>query len=159
MKRIVVYYSLSGNTEEAAIKIAKMLDCDIAKVTTKKAMPKAFVGQILVGGGQVAMGIVPEINALDKDMSLYDEIIVGTPIWNSKNVPAITAFWKDEDVRKKTVGVFTFSGGGSLDKANAIFKETLPKLKATAELLDRKQETSKDNEAKIAKFVEEINRG
>ena len=45
MKRLVVYYSLSGNTEEAAQKIAEKLGADLLKVDTVKAMPKSFAAQ------------------------------------------------------------------------------------------------------------------
>lgn len=51
MKRIIVYYSLSGNTEEAVKTIAEKLNCDVLKIDTVKAMPKSFAARILVGGG------------------------------------------------------------------------------------------------------------
>ena len=92
MKRLVVYYSLSGNTEEAAKKIAGKLGADLLKLETKKRMPKGFAAQILVGGGQVMMKYIPELKPMDKDANDYDEIILGSPIWNSKGVPAINAF-------------------------------------------------------------------
>ena len=42
MKRLVVYYSLSGNTEEAAKKIAEALGADLLKLETVKKMPKSL---------------------------------------------------------------------------------------------------------------------
>ena len=51
MKRIIVYYSLSGNTEEAVKNIAEKLGCETLRVDTVKDMPKSFVARILVGGG------------------------------------------------------------------------------------------------------------
>ena len=101
MKRLVVYYSLSGNTEEAAEKIAKAIGADLLKVETVKEMPKGFLSQMLVGGGQVMMKYIPELKPMDKDANDYDEIILGSPIWNSKGVPAINAFLKDEKAAAK----------------------------------------------------------
>ena len=60
MKRPVVYYSLSGNTEQAAKKATEKLGTDILKLEAKKKMPKSFAVQILVGGGQVMMNRIPE---------------------------------------------------------------------------------------------------
>ena len=98
MKRLVVYYSLSGNTREAAQKIADKLDADLLELETVKAMPKSFAAQIFVGGGQVVMNHIPKLKPIDKDINNYDEIILGSPIWNSKGVPAINAFLQDENV-------------------------------------------------------------
>ncbi len=42
MKRLVVFYSLSGNTEEAAKKIASALDADILRLETVKAYPPSM---------------------------------------------------------------------------------------------------------------------
>ena len=61
MKRLVVYYSLTGNTEEAAEKIAKALNADLLKLETVKDMPKSFAARMLVGGGQVAFNRIPEL--------------------------------------------------------------------------------------------------
>ena len=94
-KRVVVYYSLSGNTEEAARKIAEVLGAELLKLETVKPMPKSYAAQIFVGGGQVMMHHIPRLKPLGKDLSGYDEIILGSPIWNSKGVPAINAFLQD----------------------------------------------------------------
>ena len=72
MKRLVVYYSLSGNTEEAAIRIAKALDADLLKLETVKPMPKSFAAQILVGGSQVMMNYIPELKPFGKYVGSYD---------------------------------------------------------------------------------------
>ena len=153
MKRLVVYYSLSGNTEDAAQKIAKKLGADLLKLETEKAMPKSFAAQILVGGGQVMMNHIPKLKPIDKDISQYDEIILGSPIWNSKGVPAINAFLQDESTAAKVTSLFFLSAGGDTKKGLEAITKKLPDLKNSVSLLDRKNEGSKDNDAKIEKFV------
>lgn len=156
MKRIIVYYSLSGNTEEAVKDIAKKLECDTLKIDTVKPMPKAFFAQILVGGGQVAMNKIPEIKPIDKDMSEYDEIFIGTPIWNSKGVPAVNTFLTDESVCKKVTGLIITSGGGSIDKCVKALESKLPNVKYKVSLLDRKHKEHGSNGAKIDEFVKAV---
>ena len=153
MKRLVVYYSLTGNTEEAAEKIAKETGADLLKLETVKDMPKSFFARILVGGGQVAFKKIPELKPYDIDVTPYDEIILGSPIWNSKGVPAVNAFLQDENNAKKVTGLFFSSGGGNIEKGLAAITTYLPNLKNTVSLLDRKHENSKDNDTKIAEFV------
>lgn len=156
MKRLVVYYSLSGNTEEAAKKIAEKLDADLLKLETKKSMPKSFAARILVGGGQVIRNYIPELLPLEKDVGAYDEIVLGSPIWNSKGVPAINAFLQDKSATAKVTALFFMSAGGDTRKGLAAITEKLPNLKHSVSLLDRKHKNSAENDAKIEQFVAEI---
>ncbi|MDO4188758.1 MAG: flavodoxin [Lachnospiraceae bacterium] len=156
MKRIIVYYSLSGNTEEAVKLIAEKMDCDVLKIDTVKDMPKSFAARILVGGGQVAMNIVPEIKPIDTDLSIYDEIFIGTPIWNSKGVPAINAFLKDDDICKKVTGLIITSGGGDIEKCVKALESKIPNLKYKVSLLDRKHKDYGLNSEKIDEFVRTV---
>lgn len=156
MKRLVVYYSLSGNTKDAAGKIAEKLGADLLEVIPEKKMPKSFAAQILVGGGQVVMNRIPKLLPLDKDPGAYDEIILGSPIWAGKGVPAINAFLKDESNAKKVSSLFFLSGGGDVEAGLTAITKQLPNLKHTVSLLDKKHEDSKYNDEKIEKFVEEV---
>ena len=156
MKRLVVYYSLSGNTEEAAKKIAEKLGADLLKLETKKPMPKSFAAQIIVGGGQVMFHHVPELKPLEKDVGAYDEIVLGSPIWNSKGVPAINAFLQDAAAAAKVTALFFLSAGGDTRKGLAAITERLPNLKQSVSLLDRKHKNSAGNDAKIEQFIAAI---
>lgn len=157
MKRLVVYYTLSGNTETAANTIAEKLGADILRLETVKSMPKSFAAQLIVGGRQVMMHHIPELKPFSLDVNDYDEIILGSPIWNSKGVPAINAFLKDEKAAAKVTSLFFLSGGGEIEKGLAAITKKLPNLKNTVSLLDKKHENSDQNDAKIAEFVEGIN--
>lgn len=157
MKRIIIYYSLSGNTEEAVKLIAEQLGIETLKIDTVKEMPKSFAAQLLVGGGQVAFNKIPKLKPIDKDLSIYDEIFIGTPIWNSKGVPAINALLKDETISKKVTGLIITSGGGEIDKCVKALKDRIPNVKYQVSLLDRKHQDYQQNEGKIKKFVEEVN--
>ena len=159
MKRLVVYYSLSGNTEEAAKKIADTLEADLLKLETVKEMPKSFAAQIIVGGGQVVFNHIPRLKPMDKDVSAYDEIILGSPIWNSKGVPAVNAVLRDRDAAEKVTSLFFLSAGGDTEKGLQAITKQLPNLRNSVSLLDRKSKGSEENSAKIASFTEKILNG
>lgn len=156
MKRLVVYYSLTGNTEEAAEKVAKALNADLLKLETVKEMPKGFAARIIVGGGQVAFHRIPELKPIETDVASYDEIILGSPIWNSKGVPAVSAFLQDEAAAAKVTSLFFSSGGGKVEKGLNAITKLLPNLKNTVSLYDRKHENSKDNDTRIEEFIKKI---
>ena len=159
MKRLVVYYSLSGNTEEAARKIAEAIGADLLKLETVQKMPKSFAAQIIVGGGQVVFNHIPRLKPIDKDINTYDEIILGSPIWNSKGVPAVNAFLRDKEAAAKVTSLFFLSAGGDTEKGLKAITKQLPNLRNSVSLLDRKSNGSEENDAKIASFTEKILNG
>lgn len=159
MKRLVVYYSLSGNTEEAARKLAERLGAELLRLETVKPMPKSFAAQIFVGGGQVMFHHVPELKPLDRDAAAYDELILGSPIWNSKGVPAVNAFLTDEKAAAKVTSLFFLSGGGEIQKGLEAITKLLPNLKRTVSLLDRRHKDSAENDVKLQQFAAAILEG
>ena len=102
------------------------------------------------------MKYIPELKPLEKDANEYDEIILGSPIWNSKGVPAINAFLKDGKAAAKVTSLFFLSGGGEVEKGLAAITKLLPNLKNTVSLLDKKHELSKDNGSKIEEFIKKV---
>ena len=155
MKRIIAYYSLSGNTEEVTKNIAEKLGCDVLRIETAKAMPKSYAAQIVVGGGQVMMGVVPDIKPLDVDISDYDEIFVATPVWNGKCVPAINTFLKIAP-KEKVKGAIITSISGDVDKCIVDLETRLSSLKYTVSLFDKKQKNSSENQERIENFIQSI---
>ena len=85
-------------------------------MTTKKTdqfcLPKSFAAQMLVGGGQVMMNRILELMPYETNFDDYDDIVLGSPIWNSKGVPAVNAFLQDENVANKVTALFFLSAGG-----------------------------------------------
>ena len=64
MNRAVVYYSLSGNTKEAAKVIARKLGAKIFEIDLVKPLPKNTVRRMLVGGMQSTFGRRPKIKGV-----------------------------------------------------------------------------------------------
>ena len=93
---------------------------------------------------------------LEKDVSAYDELILGSPIWNSQGVPAVNAFLKDGAAAAKVTALFFLSGGGETRKGLEAITKLLPNLKHTVSLLDRKHKDSAENDAKLERFAAAI---
>ena len=102
------------------------------------------------------MNYIPELKPFGKDVGSYDEIVLGSPIWNSKGVPAVNAFLKEDKTVAKVTSLFFLSAGGDTQKGLDAITKYLPNLKHTVSLLDRKSKDSVDNEAKIEAFIDEV---
>lgn len=159
MKRAVIYYSLTDNTKEAADQIAQILSADIYRIVTRKPMPAGKGSQMMFGGMQATFGMCPKILGMPENIDTYDEIIIGTPIWAGKHAPAMNTLLKNQNLREKITGVFTFSGGGDNDKCISGLIRKIPQLKYTVALADRNNKMAEENAAKVQSFAEEILNG
>ena len=156
MNRAVVYYSLSGNTKEAAKVIARKLVAKIFEIDLVKPLPKNTVRQMLVGGMQSTFGRRPKIKGVPDNIDYYDEIILGMPVWAGMPASPVNTFIKNYGVADKIDAVFTFSGGGDNDRCLAQLSKSLKNIKSQVALADRNSNTAKDNEEKLEKFVMSI---
>ena len=150
MNRAVVYYSLSGNTKEAAKVIARKLGAKIFEIDLVKPLPKNTVRQMLVGGMQSTFGRRPKIKGVPDNIDYYDEIILGMP------ASPVNTFIKNYGVADKIDAVFTFSGGGDNDRCLLQLSKSLKNLKNQVALADRSNNAAKDNQEKLEKFVMSI---
>ena len=63
------------------------------------------------GEQEVKRGFLPELKAMDIDLSRYDTIVLGTPVWWYTCAPATRAFLTAHDLGGKTVYPFATNGG------------------------------------------------
>jgi flavodoxin len=117
MKAIVIFYSRSGSTKKAAEAIAQALGCDIEELVDTQKRSGLF--GLIRSGRQAMKEELTTLQPLKKDITQYDLVIVGGPVWASKmSVPVRTFIAQNKD-RMKEVAFFFTSGGK--DNAPKIF--------------------------------------
>ena len=110
-KKVIIYFSYSGNTEKIANYMQKKLNCPI--VALKPTIPFSSDYQSVVDEYQNNSIDTKEI-AIDKiDINLddYAEIILGTPVWWYTITPPITTFLKNNNLQEKTIYPFATNAG------------------------------------------------
>lgn len=142
MKKLFIYYSLSGNGDLVASKLENK-GYESRRVIEKKKMPKVFFFRILAGGFRAGMNQVGKLIDYDADVSEYDEIVVGSPIWNGRTTPAINAVLKLTDFKNKKLTFLFYSGSGDYPKKAA---EKIQKLYQGASILILKEPKSHPDE-------------
>ena len=125
MKKLFIYYSLTGNGDFVA-EYLKGQDFDFRKVTEKKKMPKKFFFMIMVGGFRAGVGAKAKLVDYDNDVSKYNDIFIGSPIWNGRFPPAINSVLKQTDLKGKKLSFIFYSGSGEGKKAEARVKKEFP---------------------------------
>ena len=141
MKKLFIYYSLTGNGDIVAEKMSE-LGYEIRKVISKRRMPKVLFFRIMTGGFLAAINAKDKLVDYDADVADYDEIVIGSPIWNGKFPPAVNAVLKLTDLANKKLTFVLYSGSGSGPKA----KERIQKEFPQAQVIELQEPKSKENE-------------
>ena len=116
MNKLFIYYSLTGNGEQVASYFEKQ-NYEIRRAIEKKKMPKSFFWMIMAGGFRAGMNLKGKLIDFNNDVSSYDEIVIGSPIWNGKLPPAINAVLNKCDLSNKRITFVLYSGSGEGKKA------------------------------------------
>ena len=115
MKKLVVFYSRSGNTQKVALEIARSLRADVDEIIDLKDRTRKIIGW-LIAGKDASQKKLTEIK-FKKDPKNYDLVIIGTPIWAWTMTPAIRTYLSKNKIKK----VAFFSTAGS--RKNKAFEE------------------------------------
>ena len=157
MKAIVIFYSLEGNTKLISNIIADEINADILELKPKKDVTKNKFMKYLWGGKSVFMNEKPELINKIPDLSEYDTIIIGTPIWAGNYAPAINTFINKCEIKNKRIGLFVCHGGGGPGKCFDKIKTAYPKNKftKTIDFKDPSKQDKRDVGTKIRKWIKE----
>lgn len=147
-KRIFIYYSLSGNGDLVADYLYKK-DIDIKKVEVdkKNKLTNNMFLRIVVGGFKALINYKDVLVNFDDNIQMYDEVIIGSPIWNSRLSSPINSVLDKINLKNKKVTFILYSGSGTSKKAT----EKINKLFSNACIINIKEPI------KNSKELEKIN--
>lgn len=145
-KKLVAYFSASGITRKVAEMIAEAADCDIYEITPKVAYTKADLNWMdKKSRSSVEMNdkkIRPELADNTIDISGYDEIILGFPIWWYVAPTIINTFLEAYDFVGKKIVLFATSGGSGFGNTVKELQPSAPNAQIVeGRLLNRASKT------------------
>ncbi len=145
-KKLVAYFSASGITRKVAEMIAEAADCDIYEITPKVAYTKADLNWMdKKSRSSVEMNdkkIRPELADNTIDISGYDEIILGFPIWWYVAPTIINTFLEAYDFAGKQIVLFATSGGSGFGNTVKELQPSAPNAQIVeGRLLNRASKT------------------
>ena len=149
MKTLVVFYSRSGRTKKVAKAISDILKCDKEEVFDIKNR-KGILG-FLSAGTDANLRRLTAIKEIKNNPSLYDLVIIGTPIWSSNiSTPIRTYLFLYKEEFKKVAFFCTRLGSDSKkvfdDMKNLSQKTPIALLKLTSREVARDQYMQKVKE-------------
>ncbi|MDD6783007.1 MAG: flavodoxin [Prevotellaceae bacterium] len=144
-KVLVVYFSATGTTRQVAKQIAEIADADICEIVPVKPYSDADLDWTnKQSRSSVEMSnpkARPEIKVLSIDVSKYDYVFLGYPIWWDLAPRTVNLFIEAANLTGKTVIPFATSGSSPIANSVAVLKKSYPKIKwQTGKLLNRVSE-------------------
>ena len=116
-KTLVLYYSLTGNTKLVAEEIATRLGADIEEIACLDPYDTNFQACIQRCLQEREAGVLPEIQPLKADLSKYETIFIGYPVWFGTYATPVITFLKDADLSGKKIMPFCTFGSGGLESS------------------------------------------
>ena len=116
-KMLVLYYSLTDNTKQVAEKIAELTSADIERIEAVNPYDTSFMATIERCKQEREQGIIPEIQPVKADLSKYDVVFIGYPVWFGTYAPPVIQFLNNADLSGKKIVPFCTFGSGGLESS------------------------------------------
>lgn len=140
--KLVAYFSATGTTKNAAEKVAAELGADIFEIAPEVAYTKADLNWMdKKSRSSVEMAdksIRPKMDGKTVDISKYDEIYIGFPVWWYVAPTIINTFLESYDFTGKTIKLFATSGGSGFGKTVEELQPSAPGAAIEAWMLNGK---------------------
>ena len=132
MKKLVAYFSASGVTEKAAKQLAAIAGADLHEIAPAQVYTKEDLDwtnkQSRSTLEMPAPASRPELAEKKTDLSAYDVVYIGFPIWWGVAPHAVNTFIESNDLSGKKLVIFATSGGSGLAYAVDSLKKQYPGL-------------------------------
>ena len=154
---LVVYYSLTGNTRQTAEAIAAALEADL------EVIEDTFNRDTVLGRPRSAieglLGLHSSITPSKHDLSEYDLVVVGTPIWSARQSSPVRSYLSQHRASLKRVAFFCTQGGIGGEWALQNMAKVGGQRPIARLIISASQLNTPAAENKIAQFVSEISMG
>lgn len=158
MKSLVIFYSLQGNTRLLANEISSITKADLLELVPENDIsPKGFF-KYLKGGKQAFMKSKPILKPYEINLSAYDTVFIGTPVWAFTFAPSFNTFFASHDIKNKKIAFFCCHGGGKGKVFKNLKQELSDKGNTFIGQFDYKEPLKKGKEdalEKVKTWVEE----
>lgn len=111
MKRIVIYYSYTGNTKKIAEEVKNKLNCDILELEPEISFSDDYDEVVEEYQNNSIDNKEVPIKDVNVNLDEYDEIIIGTPVWWYTISPVVVTFLKKYDLSGKKIYPFATNAG------------------------------------------------
>ena len=162
-KSIVIFFSHAGdnysvgvidtgNTKIVADYISEITGADQFEIVTHKYDGMAYTPLIELAKKEAAAGELPPYEGTAPDLSGYDTVFIGGPVWWGTYPQVMFTLFKDINLDGKTVIPFTTHEGSGLASCASDVRKAFPKANVTGEFSIYGHEV-RSGKAKVEKWL------
>ena len=162
-KSIVIFFSHAGdnysvgvidtgNTKIVADYISEITGADQFEIVTHKYDGMAYTPLIELAKKEASAGELPPYEGTAPDLSGYDTVFIGGPVWWGTYPQVMFTLFKDINLDGKTVIPFTTHEGSGLASCASDVRKAFPKAKVTGEFSIYGHEV-RGGKAKVEKWL------
>ena len=166
MNKIVIFFSHAGdnysvgnievgNTKIVADYISEIAGADQFEIVTHKYDGMAYTQLIELAKKEAAAGELPPYEGTAPDLSGYDTVFIGGPVWWGTYPQVMFTLFKDINLDGKTVIPFTTHEGSGLASCAKDVRKAFPKANVTGEFSIYGHEV-RSGKAKVEKWLKSI---
>ena len=165
-KSIVIFFSHAGdnysvgvidtgNTKIVADYISEITGADQFEIVTHKYDGMAYTPLIELAKEEARKGELPPYEGTAPDLSGYDTVYIGGPVWWGTYPQVMFTLFKDINLDGKTVIPFTTHEGSGLASCANDVRKAFPKAKVTGEFSIYGHEV-RSGKAKVEKWLKSL---
>ena len=166
MNKIVIFFSHAGdnysvgnievgNTKIVADYISELTGADQYEIVIHKYDGMAYMPLIDLAKKEAAAGELPPYEGAAPDLSQYDTVFIGGPVWWGTYPQVMFTLFRDINLDGKTVIPFTTHEGSGLASCASDVKKVFPKATVTAGWSIYGHEV-RSGKAKVEKWIKSI---
>ena len=157
-KTLVVYFSASGNTKAAAEKIAKITGADIYQILPAQPYSSADLNwhdsNSRTTHEQNDSSVRPEISSEKLDLTGYDTIYIGYPIWWGEEPRIMDTFVESYDFGDITMIPFCTSSSSGMGRSG----KNLANNAKSGNWQDGKRFSESVSESELKSWIDNLNK-
>lgn len=131
-KNLVCYFSATGTTKEVAEKIASIINADLFAIEPVNK----YTSEDLDWTNKQSKSSIemvdetsrPAIKNIVANITEYQNVVIGFPVWWYKEPAIIDTFIEENDLSNKQVYVYVTSGGSTVDGSLESLRQKYPNI-------------------------------
>lgn len=135
-RTLIVYYSYTNNVERIVNELRRQIDADVIEIQPAQKGLDYAANNYAIGSAQISAirnnpdnpASYPDIDPIDTDLSRYDCIIIGAPLWWSNMAAPLQTylFNHGKEMAGKHIGLIVSSASSGISGVEADARRLIP---------------------------------
>lgn len=132
---LVAYFTRTGNTRVIAGQIRRALGADVFEIAPRDPYPEDYEQTVAQAQRERDSGYEPPLRERVSNITRYETIFIGFPIWGMAVPPVVRSFLRDHDFSDKRLVPFITHGGYGVGDTLTTLRQSTPGARIGDELV------------------------